>query len=251
MRWIDGVDLGRLLADGPLAPERALPLLAVGRRSARTPPTREGLIHRDVKPENVLVEGELGSERAFLTDFGIGTLVAGAERPSTRLTGPGLVLGTADYMAPEQIRGEELDGRADVYSLACLAFHALAGRPPFAGAGDIAALASHGSAPRPALSAEAAGTPPGCRPGARGRNGDRPRGAPVERSRADRRARGRLRAQLARRTIPDRPVSALDDPSRARPGSAPPPAGGDRRRDRRGGGGDRRGRPAGLARRRG
>ena len=158
MSWIDGVDLGRLLADGPLRPERALPLLA-SVAGALDAAYAQGLIHRDVKPENVLVEGDLGSERAFLTDFGIGTIVAGAERPSTRLTGPGLVLGTADYMAPEQIRGEELDGRADIYSLACLAFHALAGRPPFAGAGDLAALASHGSAPRPALSEEAEGMP--------------------------------------------------------------------------------------------
>ena len=152
MQYVDGVDLGRLLADGPLSPARAgaiLDQLAAGLDAAHA----AGLIHRDVKPENVLLSGARDAERAYLTDFGIGTVAGTADRRTTRLTAEGIVLGTSSYMAPEQIDGDAVDRRADVYSLACVAFHMLTGEPPFAGRSELATLSAHGSAPRPQASA--------------------------------------------------------------------------------------------------
>jgi DNA-binding beta-propeller fold protein YncE/tRNA A-37 threonylcarbamoyl transferase component Bud32 len=152
MEYVDGVDLGRLLADGPLSPARAgaiLDQLAAGLDAAHA----AGLIHRDVKPENVLLSGSRDAERAYLTDFGIGTVAGTADRRTTRLTAEGIVLGTSGYMAPEQIDGDAVDRRADVYSLACVAFHMLTGEPPFAGRSELATLSAHGSAPRPQASA--------------------------------------------------------------------------------------------------
>jgi serine/threonine protein kinase/DNA-binding beta-propeller fold protein YncE len=152
MRYVDGVDLARMLADGPLRPERAVSIVA-GLAAGLDAAHAVGLIHRDVKPANALIEGEGEGERVYLTDFGISKLLA-PDEPLTdasgaRLTSAGAILGTADYMAPEQIDGAELDARADVYSLACLAFHALTGEPPFARPTTVATLAAHGTAPRP------------------------------------------------------------------------------------------------------
>ena len=148
MQYVDGVDLGRMLADGPLSPRRTAAIvaqLAAGLDAAH----QAGLIHRDVKPENVLLGESGGEERAYLTDFGIGTLADAGAQATTRLTAEGVVLGTSGYMAPEQIEGAAVDGRTDVYSLACVAFHMLTGEAPFAGRGELATLAAHGSAPRP------------------------------------------------------------------------------------------------------
>ena len=148
MQYVDGVDLGRMLADGPLSPRRTAAIvaqLAAGLDAAH----EAGLIHRDVKPENVLLGEAGGEERAYLTDFGIGTLADAGGQSTTRLTAEGVVLGTSGYMAPEQIEGAAVDARTDVYSLACVAFHMLTGEAPFAGRGELATLAAHGSAPRP------------------------------------------------------------------------------------------------------
>ena len=89
---------------------------------------RRGVIHRDIKPENVLLE----AGHAVVTDFGIARVVDDAR--SETLTQPGTALGTPRYMSPEQFSGEhDIDGRADLYSLACMLFEMLAGRPPFTG----------------------------------------------------------------------------------------------------------------------
>jgi len=159
MKFIDGVDLGRLLADGALPTDRAMRILA-DVAGALDAAHAQGLIHRDVKPENILLGGDLDSERAYLTDFGIGTLADASDRRATKLTTRGVVLGSTDYIAPEQIRDEDLDGRADIYSLACVAFHMLTGSPPFAGETHLAVLAAHGSAPRPRASLAGVGVPP-------------------------------------------------------------------------------------------
>src|SRR4051794_12772561 len=131
MRLVDGTDLKRLLADqGPLEPERALDLLEHV-ADALDAAHERGLVHRDVKPSNVLVDSR---GHCYLADFGL----------SRRLADHGVglggarSLGTVDYVAPEQIRGEELDARSDLYSLGCLLYECLAGRPPFAGASDTA-----------------------------------------------------------------------------------------------------------------
>jgi predicted ATPase/predicted Ser/Thr protein kinase len=122
MRYVSGSDLGKLLKrEKRLTPERALEVLAqiAGALDAAH---RRGLVHRDVKPANVLLDED---GHAYLTDFGISKRLGGAS------TDTGRVVGTLDYLAPEQIRGEGVDGRTDCYALACVLYECLAGIPPF------------------------------------------------------------------------------------------------------------------------
>jgi len=139
MRYVEGTDLGALLADGAaLAPERAVGLLAQVAGALDAAHAR-GLVHRDVKPTNVLIAYRDGEEHAFLTDFGL-TKWRDADDGLTR---PGFAMGTADYMAPEQARGDRVDGRADVYALACVLFKALTGAPVFERASDLEKMYAH------------------------------------------------------------------------------------------------------------
>jgi serine/threonine-protein kinase len=108
-----------------------------------------GVVHRDVKPDNILLDRESG--RALVTDFGIAHVSDVA--PADRLTGEGLVMGTALYMSPEQAAGEPIDGRSDLYSLGVVAYQALAGRPPFEADSAHALLARHLTQEPPALPA--------------------------------------------------------------------------------------------------
>ncbi len=105
-----------------------------------------GLVHRDIKPENILLhEGQ-----ALVADFGI-ALVAGSA-PSERLTGTGLMVGTPEYMSPEQAAGERtLDARSDVYALGCVLYEMLAGEPPFTGRSAQAVIAKRFTAPAPGI----------------------------------------------------------------------------------------------------
>src|SRR5688572_7841211 len=91
---------------------------------------RAGLVHRDIKPANVLLAGD---GRVKVADFGIAKAVADAD-----LTQPGLMVGTAKYLAPEQVRGEAVDARTDIYSLGVVLYEMLCGRPPFAADTDAA-----------------------------------------------------------------------------------------------------------------
>ncbi len=109
---------------------------------------REGFVHRDVKPENVL----LADGHAVIADFGIARAICRAGGEHT--TEVGLAIGTPEYMSPEQAAGDrELDGRCDVYSLACVVYEMLAGEPPFSGASARAVIAKHLSEPPPPLRA--------------------------------------------------------------------------------------------------
>jgi hypothetical protein len=122
MRFVEGSDLKSVLErEGRLAPERALVVLAQVADALDAAHRRE-LVHRDVKPANVLLDED---GHAYLTDFGI-TKQLGAVTTDT-----GRVLGTLDYLAPEQIRGEDVDGRTDGYALGCVLYECLAGTPPF------------------------------------------------------------------------------------------------------------------------
>jgi DNA-binding beta-propeller fold protein YncE/ABC-type branched-subunit amino acid transport system substrate-binding protein len=144
MRLVEGTDLKRLLADeGPLEAERTVRLVAQI-ADALDAAHERGLVHRDVKPSNVLIDGR---GHVYLADFGLSRRLA----EQAPVAEPGQSLGTVDYVAPEQIRGEELDGRADLYSLGCLLFECLAGRPPFAGRSDTAVVFSHLERDPPAL----------------------------------------------------------------------------------------------------
>ncbi|MEV0675430.1 serine/threonine-protein kinase [Actinosynnema sp. NPDC050436] len=138
MQLVEGVDLKRLLSDG-LTPEDLLPLLKQV-AEALDAAHAAGLVHRDVKPSNVLVDR---SGHAFLADFGIARPMA-----ATAITRTGQFIGSLDYIAPERLGGE-VDGRADVYSLACVLFEALTGRLPFGGVEPAAKLAAHLVEPPP------------------------------------------------------------------------------------------------------
>ncbi|MFE9633563.1 serine/threonine-protein kinase [Streptomyces sp. NPDC006463] len=139
MRYVPGPDLRVLLdREGPLPVPTAL-RIAAQVASALDAAHEHDLVHRDVKPGNILVAAGTDSEHpehVYLTDFGL-------TKKSLSLTGfttAGEFVGTLDYMAPEQISGRPVDGRCDLYSLACVVYETLAGGPPFERDGDAAAL---------------------------------------------------------------------------------------------------------------
>jgi serine/threonine-protein kinase len=137
MRYVDGTDLRALLrAEGPLEPERAV-AIATQVAGALDAAHARGLVHRDVKPSNVLIDRAEGREHCYLADFGLTQSVT--NRPVT----DGELMGTVDYVAPEQIRGDPVDGRADVYALGCLLYEALTGELPFGRASDVATIYAH------------------------------------------------------------------------------------------------------------
>ncbi|WP_437783786.1 protein kinase domain-containing protein [Sorangium sp. So ce1097] len=136
MEWLEGEDLGARLARGRLEPAAALRVLlrvAEGLAFAHA----QGIVHRDIKPQNIFLPGgEL--ERATIVDLGLARLADA----TTSLTRTGATVGTPSYMAPEQVIGEgEVDARADIYSLGCVLFTCLTGRPPFTAAHPLAMLA--------------------------------------------------------------------------------------------------------------
>ncbi len=121
-RFVDGTDLRALLEHGPLPAERALGL--VGQvADALDAAHAQGLVHRDVKPGNVLVDA---ADHCYLSDFGLTTQLRARDK-----TASGVLTGTLDYLAPEQIRRGEVDGRTDQYALGCMLYELLSGAPPF------------------------------------------------------------------------------------------------------------------------
>ncbi|MGY1630940.1 serine/threonine-protein kinase [Geodermatophilus sp. SYSU D01186] len=152
MRFVRGVDLRTELdRRGPLPLDEALDVL--GQTAAALDAAHEaGLVHRDVKPANILLaEAPPGGHRhVYLTDFGL-TKRSASE---SGLTATGHFLGTLDYVPPEQIRGEQVDARADVYALACVAYAVLVGHPPFDHEDEAAVLWAHMSTEPPPPSAE-------------------------------------------------------------------------------------------------
>ena len=142
MRYVPGRDLGRMVdADGPLPPEEAARLIAQvadGLDAVHA----AGLVHRDVKPHNVIV-GEEGD--AYLADFGL----AKAMGATTGLTATGQVIGTVDYMAPEQIEAQRVDARTDVYALGGVLYHAITGKVPYAERESSAKMWAHVNEPPP------------------------------------------------------------------------------------------------------
>jgi ABC-type transport system substrate-binding protein/tRNA A-37 threonylcarbamoyl transferase component Bud32 len=147
MGYVEGSDLRELLRrDAKLEPERALDLLgqvADGLDAAHA----LGLVHRDVKPANILVASAEGGERACVCDFGLARHVSSVRS----LTGDRAMVGTIDYVPPEQIEGGPIDGRADVYSLACVLFECLAGARPFDRESELSVIFAHLNAPPPRL----------------------------------------------------------------------------------------------------
>ena len=139
MRYVDGEDLASVLArEGTLEPARALDVVGqVG--EALDAAHERGLVHRDVKPANVLVAKEGGREHCYLTDFGL------ARDADVDPGAPTHLSGTVDYTAPEQIAHEPTEARTDVYSLGCVLYECLAGEPPFRRPRPMATLFAHTS----------------------------------------------------------------------------------------------------------
>ncbi|MFF9771516.1 serine/threonine-protein kinase [Streptomyces sp. NPDC014636] len=142
MRYVSGSDLRHLLdVHGPLPPPDAV-RIAAQVASALDAAHEHGLVHRDVKPGNILVAEGTDSdhpEHVYLTDFGL-------TKKSLSLTGftsVGQFVGTLDYVSPEQISGRPVDGRCDVYGLSCVVYETLTGRPPFQREDDMALLWAH------------------------------------------------------------------------------------------------------------
>jgi len=151
MELITGMSLKEVLAAaGRLTVGEALAVMGQVLRALEAV-HRAGIVHRDLKPGNIMLDA---SGRVVLMDFG---LARRAERQD--LTVAGAVLGTPEYMSPEQARGEKADERSDLYSVGVMLYEALAGHPPFGGKDTIAILRQHVQAPVPSLRGAAPGTP--------------------------------------------------------------------------------------------
>jgi DNA-binding beta-propeller fold protein YncE len=136
MRYLEAGELKALLkSEGSLEPARALAIC--GRLAAALDAAHaHGLVHRDVKPSNVLLDGD---EHVYLADFGLSRRLADPGLPA----GPGPSLGTPAYVAPEQIAGDEVDGRADIYSLGCVLYECLTGEVPYERDSELRMLWAH------------------------------------------------------------------------------------------------------------
>jgi serine/threonine protein kinase len=148
MRYVDGPDLGEIVSrEGRLPPQRAAAIIAqagAGLDAAHA----KGLVHRDVKPGNILIERRSGAEHVWVTDFG---LARASAKSRTDLTKHGAILGTLDFIAPEQLDDSPVDGRADVYALGCVLFYALCGRVPFPRKNDAQRMMAHAAEPPPGM----------------------------------------------------------------------------------------------------
>jgi len=150
MRYVSGRDVRALIErEGPLRPSRVVSIVTQI-ASALDTAHAHGLVHRDVKPANMLL-GTVASgsapDHVYRSDFGLSKMSVAA----VSLTGTGQFLGTLDYMSPEQVEGRPIDGRTDLYALACAAFEMLTGRPPFQRDQDLAVMWAQVSAPPPSV----------------------------------------------------------------------------------------------------
>lgn len=144
MELIEGGDLGHKLSnDGALSPPAALSVLDQ-MADALDAAHAADLVHRDFKPGNILLD----DDRALLTDFGLSKLLGS----NNRLTAPGRMVGTAQYLSPEQIRGQDVTPRTDVYALGCVIFEALTASSPFEGESDFVVMYAHLERPAPPMS---------------------------------------------------------------------------------------------------
>ena len=147
MRFVDGTDLRSVLSEAGAIEAGAAVAVVAEVAAALDPAPAAGLVHRDVKPANILLTGRPGAGSAYLTDFG---LTKGLHSGGTQLTGTGQWIGTLDYVAPEQMTTGTVDARTDVYALGCVLYEALSGSVPFAG-NDMQKMWGHVNEPPPAL----------------------------------------------------------------------------------------------------
>ncbi|WP_330185289.1 protein kinase [Nocardia sp. NBC_01503] len=154
MRYIDGIDAS-MLESANLPPRQAVRIIGETGKALDFA-HRKGVLHRDVKPANILIERVDGDERIFLADFGIARL----RDENTKLTQTGSFTATLAYAAPEQLSGQPLDHRCDQYSLACTLFRLLTGTVPFDAQHPIAIMRGHLDQPPPPVSSLRPGLPP-------------------------------------------------------------------------------------------
>jgi YVTN family beta-propeller protein len=153
MRLVDGVDIHLLLDEsGPIGPQRAVNLLSQVAQ-ALDAAHADDLVHRDIKPSNILVTS---SDFVYVVDFGIARAMGGQQ---TSLTITGATVGTLDYMAPERFIGHAVDGRADIYSLACVLYECLTATPPFDGKDLPSLMYAHLNSSPPQASSLVEGVP--------------------------------------------------------------------------------------------
>ncbi len=159
MRYVQGGDVRRLVDElGSLPADRAVSIITQV-ASALDAAHLNGLVHRDIKPANMLLDSTDSAgqqDHVYLADFGLSKRSLSA----TGLTSIGQFLGTPAYVAPEQIEGRTVDGRADLYALACASFEMLCGTPPFQRDDDLAIMWAQVSAPPPSLSEQRPDLPP-------------------------------------------------------------------------------------------
>ena len=157
MRYVPGGDVRSLVRRaGPLPPARADAIISAV-ASALDAAHAAGLVHRDVRPANILLDTRHGrADHVYLSDFGLSKV---ALSPAN-LTSSGHLLGTADYISPEQVKGEPVNGRTDQYALACVAFELLTGAPPFHRDDSLAVIYAQATEPPPLLTSRRPDLPP-------------------------------------------------------------------------------------------
>ena len=137
MEYVDGVTLRQMLNNGPrILPERALEVIA-GVLAALDYAHRHGIVHRDIKPANIMINSH---GDAKVMDFGIARAMSDA---ATSVTATSAVMGTAQYLSPEQARGESVDARSDIYSTGCVLYELLTSGPPFNGESPVSIAYQH------------------------------------------------------------------------------------------------------------
>ncbi|AKN15676.1 serine/threonine protein kinase [Mycobacterium haemophilum DSM 44634] len=136
MEYVDGATLRDIVhADGPMPPQRAIEIIADACQALNFS-HQNGIIHRDVKPANIMISA---TNAVKVMDFGIARAIA----DSTSVTQTAAVIGTAQYLSPEQARGDSVDARSDVYSLGCVLYEILTGEPPFTGDSPVSVAYQH------------------------------------------------------------------------------------------------------------
>ncbi len=141
MEFVDGDDLAKIIdKDGPMPFGRVAYLCAQVAGSVADAHAA-GIVHRDLKPENIVIAEGRDGETAKVLDFGLAKLFEG--NFETQVTSSGTIVGTPYYMSPEQIQGQELDGRSDVYAIGAIMYECLVGQPPFEAPNPVGVLSKH------------------------------------------------------------------------------------------------------------